>query len=150
MPNTGLEYARTFASHRTPLIELLERLPADQADFTAWDGGLSFKRLTDHLSSSMERMGAMVAGQTPTKPEPSTDWPAALERLRSVSETTRAHFEAMTPEMLSTTVTGFGGREMPIHALVDGVIQHTAHHKGQLWMMARMVGLEPPMFMKMG
>jgi uncharacterized damage-inducible protein DinB len=150
VPNTGLEYARSFASHSAPLIELLEKLPADQSDFASWDGGMSFKRLTDHLSGSMERFGAMLVGQTPAKPEPSPDWPAALERLRTSTDGTRARFSEMTPEQIAATVTGFGGREMPVHALMDGVIQHTAHHKGQIWMMARMVGVEPPMFLKMG
>jgi uncharacterized damage-inducible protein DinB len=150
VPNTGPEYARAFATHRTPLIELFEKLPEDRASFAAWDGGMSFQRLSDHLSGSMERVGAMMAGQTPAKPEPSADWPAALERLRASTEATRARFETMTPEQLVATVTAFGGRQMPVHALVDGVIQHTAHHKGQIWMMARMNGLEPPMFMALG
>ncbi len=150
MPNTGTEYARAFAMHRKPLIELLEKLPEDKASFSAWDGGMTFQRLSDHLSGSMERLGMMMSGQTPTKPEPSADWHAALERLRASTEATRAHFEALTPEQLASTVTGFGGREMPVHALVDGAIQHLAHHKGQIWTMARMNGLEPPMFMAMG
>jgi uncharacterized damage-inducible protein DinB len=150
MPYTGTEYARAFAMHRTPLIGLLEKLPEDKASFSAWDGGMSFQRLSDHLSASMERLGMMMSGQTPTKPEPSADWHAALERLRASTEATRAHFAALTPDQLAATVTGFGGREMPVYALVDGAIQHLAHHKGQLWMMARMNGLEPPMFMAMG
>jgi uncharacterized damage-inducible protein DinB len=150
MPYTGTEYARAFAMHRKPLIELLEKLPEDKASFSAWDGGMTFHRLSDHLSASMERLGLMMSGQTPTKPEPSADWHAALERLHASTEASRAQFAALTPEQLAATVTGFGGREMPVYVLVDGAIQHLAHHKGQIWMMARMNDLEPPVFMAMG
>ncbi|MFD1732035.1 DinB family protein [Deinococcus malanensis] len=30
------------------------------------------------------------------------------------------------------------------------MVSHEAHHKGQVWMMARMIGIKPPMYVKMG
>jgi uncharacterized damage-inducible protein DinB len=47
-------------------------------------------------------------------------------------------------------VPAFGGREMPVTALLDMIITHEAHHKGQVWVMARMIGVKPPRFVKMG
>jgi uncharacterized damage-inducible protein DinB len=147
---TGKNYARSFAMHRAALIELLEKIPAEQADFKAWDGGMSFTRLADHLSGSSVRMGKMMQGVKPDPIEPSSDFAVAVKRLKTNLADTQAMLEGLTPESLQVLVPAFGGREMPVASLVDFMIQHEAHHKGQVWMMARMVGVEPAMFIKMG
>jgi uncharacterized damage-inducible protein DinB len=147
---TGKNYARSFAMHRAALIELLEKIPAEQADFKAWDGGMSFTRLADHLSGSSVRMGKMMQGIKPDAIEPSSDFAASIERLKTNLSDTQAMLEGLTSENLQKVVPAFGGREMPLASLVDFMIQHEAHHKGQVWMMARMIGVEPAMFIKMG
>ncbi len=146
----GKTFARSFTMHRAALIELLEKIPAEHSDFKAWEGGMSFTRLADHLSGSSIRMGKMMQGVKPDPIEPSTDFVAALERLKTTLAATQMMLEGMTPEALQKVVPAFGGREMPIASMVDFMIQHEAHHKGQVWMMARMVGVEPQMFIKMG
>ena len=57
--------------------------------------------------------------------------------------------EGMSEETLNRVIPAFG-TQMPIAGMVDFLIAHEAHHKGQIWMMSRMIGLEPPMFVKMG
>lgn len=150
MPNTGSDHARALMMHRAPLLELLEKIPADKGEFAAWDGGMSFKRITDHLNSTTSGALALFAGQTPTRPEPSTDLPAAVTRLRENTERLRSRLEDANAEQLSKVVPAFGRMEMPFFALMDFTVQHDAHHKGQIWMMARMINLEPPMFVKLG
>jgi uncharacterized damage-inducible protein DinB len=141
-------YAGSFTMHRAALIELLEKIPADKGDFAAWEGGMSFAKIADHLSGSSKRIGAMTQGQQPEKLEPSPDLGAAVQRLKATHSEVVAALEVMPPEMLGQKITAFGGREMPVAALLDFMVQHEAHHKGQVWMMARMVGLEPGMFVK--
>jgi uncharacterized damage-inducible protein DinB len=148
MASTATDYATLFASHRNPLTALLEKLPADQAEFKAWEEGMTFKRLTDHLSASTMRFGFMLQGQQPPKFEPTTDWNAALNRLRDSTTSAQATIAALTPETLARVIPAFGGGTMPISGLMDFMVAHEAHHKGQIWMMARMIGVEPPMFMK--
>ena len=149
MTTSGSAYARSFLVHRNALISVLERVPVDRADFKAWDGGMSFLRLTDHLSSSIMRLNAMLQGQTSAKIEPSADWAAALERMNhSTAEATRL-LEGLDEETLQRVIPIFG-TQMPIAGMVDFLIAHETHHKGQIWMMARMIGLEPPMFVKIG
>ena len=149
MASTGTDYATLFASHRDPLTSLLEKLPADQSEFKAWEEGMSFKRLTDHLSASTMRFGFMLQGQQPPKFEPTADWQAALERLRDSTKSAQAMMGALTPETLARSVPAFGGQPMPINVMMDFMVAHEAHHKGQVWMMSRMIGVEPPMFMKL-
>jgi uncharacterized damage-inducible protein DinB len=147
---TGKNYVRSFTMHRAALIELLEKIPAEQADFKAWEGGMSFTRIADHLSGSSIRMGKMMQGIKPDVIEPSADFAASLERLKTTLSETQAMLGGMADEAFQVVVPAFGGREMPVASLVDFMIQHEAHHKGQVWLMARMVGIEPQMFIKMG
>jgi uncharacterized damage-inducible protein DinB len=150
MSNPGAAYAQSFLMHRTALIDLLEKIPADQGEFKAWENGMSFRALADHLASSSLRTGQMLRGQPPEKLEPSADLPSAIERLRETTAIVTDMLEALNEEVLARVIPAFGGREMPMRTLIDFFVAHEAHHKGQLWMMARMIGVEPPMFMKFG
>ena len=149
MFSSGSAYARSFLMHRLALISLLERIPADQASFKAWEGGMSFMRLTDHLSGSIMRLNAMLQGQTPEKIEPSSDWSGALERMNSSTAAATTLLEGLSEETLSRVIPVFGA-QMPVSGVIDFLIAHETHHKGQIWMMSRMIGLEPPMFVKIG
>ncbi|UQN05237.1 DinB family protein [Deinococcus sp. QL22] len=150
-PSRSALLARALHSHRAALMDLYAELPDDQAQFAAWEGGMSFVALADHLSGSSERFLGMVQGQAPgALPAPSADLPAARARLQQTTEAAMSAIAALGNEDLGRRVTAFGGREMPIAAMVDMLITHEAHHKGQVWMMARMIGVKPPMFVKMG
>ncbi|MBZ9749933.1 DinB family protein [Deinococcus sp. HMF7604] len=149
--NRSAVYARNFESHRAALLDLYGQLPEDQGNFAAWDGGLSFIGQADHLSGSAARFLNMIQGQAPGNlPEPSQTLIEARERLGHSMEAASQAMTAMTDEDLSRRIPAFGGREMPVAALLDAIIAHEAHHKGQVWVMARMVGVKPPMFVRMG
>ena len=145
----GERYAHTFMMHRGALLDLLEMIPVDKGDFAAWDGGMSFHKLADHLSASTNRMPAMIAGEMPAKAEPSADFATAKENMKTSSENARALLANLSDEQNSSIVEAFGGRKMPVSVLIEFLIAHEVHHKGQVWMMARMIGVQPAMFVKM-
>ena len=111
---------------------------------------MSFQQLTDHLAGASERTLAMLQGQAPQKPEPSADFSSAKQRLRDNAATMQQTLFGLSDEQLGRAIEAFGGRKMPLSTLLEFMRDHEAHHKGQAWMMARMVGIEPPMFVKMG
>jgi uncharacterized damage-inducible protein DinB len=145
----GERYAHTFMMHRGALLDLLEMIPDDKGHFAAWEGGMSFQKMCDHLSGSTNRMPAMIAGETPAKAEPSVDFAAAKARLSASAESARALLAGLSDEQISSMIEAFGGRKMPVSVMVEFLISHEAHHKGQVWMMARMIGVQPPMFVRM-
>jgi uncharacterized damage-inducible protein DinB len=145
----GERYAHTLMMHRGALLDLLELIPDDKGDFAAWEGGMSFHKLADHLSGSTNRIPSIVNGQAPAKTEPSADFAAAKAGIKASSEKTRAYLMGLSDEQLSNVIEAFGGNKMPVSVLVEFLISHEAHHKGQAWMMARMIGIEPPRFVKM-
>jgi DinB family len=150
MPYSGQEYAQAFQMHRAPLLELLGQIPADKGSFAAWDGGKNFIQLTDHLKLTNLRMSAMIAGEKPDTAEPSTDLASARAALETASASLTDTVSQLSLEQLSAVVDAFGGMKMPVYKLLDFAREHDAHHKGQLWTMARMVGVQPPMFVKFG
>jgi len=150
MPRTGPEYAQNFMAHRSALLELLEHVPIDQGDFAAWEGAMTFKGLLDHLNGSSSRMRSLMLGQKPEPVQPSASFAEAKAVMKSSAPEIQGFLSSLTDEELSRTVPAFGGMQMPISALTAGMLEHEIHHKGQLWMMARMIGVQPPMFAKLG
>ncbi|UBV42932.1 DinB family protein [Deinococcus taeanensis] len=149
--NRSVTLARTFQAHRSALLDLYGQLPGEHGTFAAWDGGMSFIGQADHLSASTHRFLNMLQGQAPTPaPAPSASLEEARARLEASQASATQAIAALTDEDLSRRVPAFGGREMPLGALVETIITHEAHHKGQVWLMARMIGVKPPMFIKMG
>ncbi|GAA5514634.1 hypothetical protein Dcar01_03390 [Deinococcus carri] len=151
--NTPAHYARAFQMHRAALQDLYETLPDEQSTFSPWEGGMSFIGLADHLAASSQRFLGLLGSEPPAPildTSGSADLPSARSRLQESTENALLAIRALSEEDMNRRVKAFGGREMPVAALLDFMIQHEAHHKGQVWMMARMVGVQPPMFVKLG
>lgn len=144
-------YAAAFQMHRAALQDLYAALPDDRGDFKAWEGGMSFVGLADHLSASSARLPAMLRGEKPALAAAgSADLAEARQRLADNAEQTVQMLAGMGDEDFNRCILAFGGREMPIGALMDFIVNHEAHHKGQAWLMARMLDIQPPFFVKLG
>ena len=150
MPNTATESAHNFMAHRSALLDLLEHIPEQQAGFAAWEGAMSFKRLIDHLNGSSARMQSLMHGEKPEPMQPSVDFAEAKAVMRRGALEVQSMLSSLTEAQLSSVVPAFGGMQLAVYQLVNMLIEHEIHHKGQIWMMARMIGLEPPRFVKMG
>ena len=150
MPYSAQEYIQRFMMHRTALIDLLEKIPDDQGNFKSWEGGMSFITLTDHVSSASLNLINMAVGQERVKLEPSSSLSAATVRLKETTLQIQQILSPLTSEQLAQKTSAFRGMEMSVYALLDFTREHEIHHKGQLWTMARMIGVEPPMLLKMG
>ncbi len=150
MPYSAQEYAQALQMHRFPMLELLGQIPEDKGTFAAWDGGKSFIELTNHLAATNVRLLAMMKGEKPVSPEPATDLASARAALEGAGQNLTDTVSQLSSEQLSAVVEAFGGMKMPVYKLLDFAREHEAHHKGQLWTMARMIGVQPPMFVKFG
>ena len=150
MPYSSQEYAQAFLVHRAPLLELLAQIPDDKGTFAAWDGGKNFIELADHLKNTRTSIAAYIAGEKPVRGEPSSDLSSARDALEIAGTNLAQTISKLSDEQLGIVVDAFGGMKMPVYKLIDFAREHEAHHKGQLWTMARMVGVQPPMFIKLG
>ncbi|WP_425147792.1 DinB family protein [Deinococcus sp.] len=148
--NQSQHYARNFQMHRAALLDLYAQLPEDQGHFRAWDEGMSFIGLADHLSAASERLMATTQGQAAGAPLPaSSTLEQARERLSATSDAATQAILKLDDAALSQVISAFG-QQMPLSGVLEFAVVHEAHHKGQLWLMARMIGVQPPFFVKQG
>ena len=80
---------------------------------------------------------------------PNIERPRTVEALASGFE--RIHTEAaarirkLTPDDLDREIPFFDGRPIPIRDILwDMIISHGVHHRGQLTLMCRLAGGQPP------
>lgn len=142
-------YVQLFLAHRKALESLLDTVPEAQGDFKPWEGAMSFQSMTDHLTGASMRFSAMATGKSPEAFAASSSFGESRDRLKASTEATATSLRGLNDEQLESLIDAFGTK-MPVFALIDIMREHEAHHKGQLWTMARMIGLEPGRFIQRG
>jgi uncharacterized damage-inducible protein DinB len=71
------------------------------------------------------------------------DAPGLIEAFDRSHQQLVEQVAALTPEQLTETV-NFFGREVPRKTLLWGITEHEIHHRGQLFVYLRLLGIEPP------
>jgi len=93
----------------------------------------------------------MLRGEVAAPDAPaSTTLAEAQARLTASTEQVLTLLERLKDEELSREITVFGDARMTVDALMDIVLAHEAHHKGQIWVMARLLKLQPPRYLHLG
>jgi uncharacterized damage-inducible protein DinB len=141
------EYKQAFLSHREPLLELLGQIPNTQSDFSIYKGGLTIKQHIDQLFGfDAEVLGALTGQRPDTTASP--DLASAVMRLRQHTASIASSFAAMSSEQLDASLE-LEGETRKVYQWLDFVREHEIHHKGQLWMAARLLEIEPPYYVKL-
>jgi uncharacterized damage-inducible protein DinB len=140
------EYADAFLNHREPLLELLEMIPADQGEFKIYPGGQSIRQQIDQLFGfDASVLGALTGSEVSR--EASSDLRSATARLREATPKIAGLLGAMNSDQLDSPLE-VDGESRKVYQWLDFVREHEVHHKGQLWMAARMLKIEPPYYIK--
>ena len=145
MPYPAIEYANAFSKHRQPLLALLEQIPPKDGDFRIRADAMGFHQMLDHLSLTDGYLLDVLAGRKFIPATASSDFSSALLQLKTSTLKVQQLLENLTEQQLTQEIKAFG-QTWKAYQLIDFGREHEAHHKGQLWMMARAVGVEPPMF----
>lgn len=145
MPYPAKEYVEAFLKHRQPLLTLLGQIPSEQSDFAIREGAMSFHTMLDHLSMTDGYLLDVMAGRKFIPAAPSSDFSSGLNQLKNSTVQVQVLLESLTEAQLIQEVNAFG-QTWKAYRLIEFGREHEIHHKGQLWVMARAVGIEPPMF----
>jgi len=152
MPMNELEmFLHTWDREAANTVKLLKALPPTQYDFRPDPAGRSLGELAWHLAESD---GYMSFGIDQGKFDMSGAKPPNIERPRTVealaSGYERVHNDAvarikkLNVDDLDRTIPFFAG-PMTIRAILwDAIISHGVHHRGQLTLMCRLAGGQPP------
>lgn len=145
-----------FMTHRTVLLDLINTLSDKDIDFRPWDGAMSTGDLIWHmLSSGRSFAEAAATGQFVRY----SDKPAfqTIADIRAAAEEytnkTLEVIRTMSDEQFAQDIdmTKVFGRAIPAGVLLHMLRDHEIHHKGQLFVYARICGVEQlPSFVHIG
>lgn len=149
-------FVNSFMTHRNVLPDLLDHLTDKDMSFTPWEGAMTTSGLIWHmLSSSFAFAHATSTGifeRLSDTPALSTvaDVKAAIETW--TTKTVEA-IQSMDDAQFAQNIdmTKVFGREIPAGILLHSMRDHEIHHKGQLYVYARLCGAEKlPFFVNRG
>jgi len=142
LPTEGEPLAGAFLAHRRVTEEVVARLPASAADLRPWPGAMSALELVRHMLFAHHRFVELACGRPAPNPDPEAapTLQEARELLRTTTEYDAQVIRQLSAEQLQTTVR-FRERTIPARQLLDLAREHEIHHKGQLFVYARMAGV---------
>lgn len=144
----------SWLRHRLVATDIIEMVNDKDLDFKPWEGAMSLKELTLHIVQSADMFVRATQLGTLDKPAGVQEITTAEELkqvVRDLTANTQSNLESLTDEHFDNLVdlTDLFGSHLPGHVLLHMMRDHEIHHKGQLFIYARMIGLENlPLFVK--
>ncbi len=152
------EMAESWRTVRKNTLQVAEDIPEEKYSFKATPDTMSIGELLAHLASSthwaeqahvvekkaavsMEDFGRWMGDQGKTAAGLTTK-AAIVDALKSRGDAFATHLEAMSDAQLGESVTLPMGNKSRFEMLL-GVKEHEMHHRAQLFMLERMVGIVP-------
>lgn len=147
------------ASHLDPFIanwsrvhkqttRLMKSAPNDKYDWKPEDTAMTLGGLMNHLYlSELFFVESTVTGgfDKENRPQPVNDTEALIAAFDQSHSEGVAKIASLTPEQLNETITPFGPEKtMPRSFLMQVMLEHEIHHRGQLYTYLRMLGCECP------
>jgi uncharacterized damage-inducible protein DinB len=132
-------------------LKVLRALPATQYDFRPDAGGRSLGELAWHLEEGDAYMsfGIDCGGFSMGTKPPNIERPRTIEALapgyERIHQEAVARIQKLKPEDLDRSIPFFAGQPMQIRTILwETIISHGIHHRGQLTLMCRLAGGQPP------
>lgn len=141
-----------WAKARARTTRVLDHLPAADLEWSWAAGRFTFGDLFRHLAGIERFMYAEnVAGRPSRYPGHAPSLAAGVDAVRAFVQRCHAEslavFGALRDDQLTQRCTTPAGATMPIWKWLRAMVEHEAHHRGQLYMMASMRGLRiPPLY----
>ena len=156
----GKEMAKAFRTVRGNTIQIAEDIPEEQYGFRAADGVMSIGELLRHIiyatmihydfhrdkhvTTLQGYNFPEMIGRMKTEEQKSQSKAEIVAGLKQSGEEFARYLESLTPEFLNETftdTTGQNPRTRMDHLL--GAKEHEMHHRGQLMLIQRMIGVVP-------
>jgi uncharacterized damage-inducible protein DinB len=146
------EFVSSFMGHRASTLQLAEKI--QDASFRPWEKALTAGELFGHMASAgllfsnSVAQGAVVRPNPPAEKPDLSDMIVVRELLKQQTNETIALLQGLPDSAFDTLIdaSAMFGREVPGGFLLAILRDHEIHHKGQLFVYARMTGVQemPP------
>ncbi len=144
-----LEYWESFRG-RTRLV--VAAIPPDKIDWTHAPGKFTLGDLARHLATIERYMYAETVGGNPSSyqgcgKELAPRHEDVISFMDRLDRESVAIFRALTDEDLQKKCVTLAGVRITVWKWLRAMAEHEAHHRGQIFMMLGMLGVEPrPLF----
>jgi len=141
-----VEYWRNIRGRTERVVD---RIPADAWDWSPREGAWTSADLVRHLAAIERWMFAENAARRPSRypgcgPELADGAEAVREYLRRMHEEACEVFGALGPEDLAARCETPGGASIPVWKWLRAMVEHECHHRGQIYLMLGLMGVETP------
>ena len=147
--NDGTTFLKYFENIRSRTTRVIECIPRDRFDWRPAEDAFSFADLVRHLAATERHMFGENAQGKPSR-YPGHDASLAEGYDGVMSYYQRMHreaveiFGALTAEDMGRKVTTPGGIPITCWKWLRGMIEHEVHHRGQIYLMLKMIGVSTP------
>ena len=152
------EIAESFRTVRKNTIQVAEDIPEEKYSYRAAPDTMSVAEMLAHLATTphwaqqcffiekktnvgMEDFGRWM-GEATAKSKALTSKAAIVEALKTSGEEFAKHLEAVSEAELAQSIGAPNGSRSQFEMLI-GVKEHEMHHRAQLFLIERMVGIVP-------
>src|ERR1035437_5642402 len=137
------QLASGFRTVRTNTIQIAEDIPESRYDFVPAPGTQSVAAILKHIALAPTIQEDMHRHKRVTTLK-GYDFTAAIARLKSRGARFAAWLESLPPEFLAETFTDpTGQHERTRFESLLGPKEHEMHHRGQLMLIERLLGIVP-------
>ncbi|MCY0876173.1 MAG: DinB family protein [Firmicutes bacterium] len=140
--------------HRAVLPDILGRVDAEKVDFAPWEGALTLGKLAVHMVTSTHFfLTAIQTGEFTRAESPAFTTMDDVKRIvQEYTDASKKVYESLTDDQLNEILdASFMGMKAPKLAFLSAMKDHEVHHKGQMFVYARMAGAtEMPFFISRG
>ncbi len=155
------ELARSFRTVRKNTLQIAEEIPEEKYGFSPAPGTRTVAQLLTHiaiarrLQQSVQSAGtkslpsfdfSKVVGEFGTEEQKPRSKQEVIALLKSEGEQFATWIETITDDVLAERVDQFPGAEPASKTrfeMLMGVKEHEMHHRGQLMLIERMLGITP-------
>lgn len=129
-------------------VSIMKSAPNDKYDWKPADSAMPLGELMNHLyiAESLFIDSAMTGGFKPENlPKAINDTDELIAAFDQLHQEGVAKIAALTPEQMGETIAPFGPEKaMPRSFLMNVMLEHEIHHRGQLYTYLRILGCECP------
>lgn len=153
----------TAPAHLTPFMQnwnrvhkqsvrLMERAPSDQFEWKTCESAMTLGALMNHIyQAEAGLVNAALTGQFSREgmPETGTSTDELVASYRKSHDELVARVAALAAEQLDEEISPFGEKlgTMTRGTVLNFILEHEVHHRGQLYVYLRMLNVDvPPLF----
>ena len=141
-----VEYWRGFRGRTRRLVPCI---PADRLEWSPREDGCTFGDLLRHLAGIERDMYAEnVQGRPSRYPGHGRELAVGPEAVTAYLDTKHEEacviFGALSPEQLAGKCATPAGTPITTYKWLRAMVEHEAHHRGQIYLMLGMLGVQPP------